>query len=321
MATFKGTATVDPNTGAFSFAPDPVSPPPPPPAPPPPVSPPPPAPPPPIGWQLGQVPFAANSPWNTPVPTNATYTSLAWPKTTGYNYSVSWDSYAPGVYISSPSDPLVQVKIPDTWGYPAGNIAVHLKAGISGATGTDGEIVIVDGTVAHNFWQFNRTGTNTATAAAYGKSDVLTGTGWGTTNPWRGAGIMAAACNELGGLIIQAETDKGEIMHALHLICDGPLVKPGFTAPAIAGDGPTANGIVQEGQRLAIPKNVSIPSAVTNVLAQKVFRALQNYGCYVCDVAGGNSHFSAQANAYDDATITALWPQMQYIIPLLNRVS
>jgi len=71
-------------------------------------------------FTLGQVPFAASSDWNTLITTGSTYTPLAWPASTEYNYGVAWDSYAPAVYVASPSDPLVQVSYPAGWGYPGG---------------------------------------------------------------------------------------------------------------------------------------------------------------------------------------------------------
>src|SRR5262249_16357030 len=111
-------------------------------------------PPAPLPFVLGKVPFASSSSWNTPVPSGAVYWDVAWPATTGFNYSVSWDAYSPAVYVSSPSDPVVHVPIPNTWGYPAQTIQVHLVSGATGAPGADGEILIIDGTSVLNFWMF-----------------------------------------------------------------------------------------------------------------------------------------------------------------------
>jgi hypothetical protein len=275
--------------------------------------------PPPGSWSLGQVPFAPSSSWNTAIPAGATYTKLAWPASTGYNYYVNWDAYSPAVYDSQPTDPLVQVAIPANWGWPAGNIPVRLAAGVTGATGTDGEILIIDGTTVHNFWQFNRTGTNTATAQAYGRADVVTDSGWGSKSPFLSAGIVATGSSQLAGLLVQAETDAGEIEHALQIALDSALQKPGFTGEAIAGDGSSPSGIAQEGQRLAIPPGISMPSGLSP-LGQKVFRAMQKYGVFDIDVAGGTTVLRAQANAYDATTINNLVKDVQLLIPLLQLV-
>lgn len=267
-----------------------------------------------------KVPFSPTSSWNTPIAATATYTKINWPASTGYNYGVNWDAYSPAVYIPASTDPLVAVKIPANWGYPAGNIMVHLKAGLTGAKGTDGEIVIIDGTTVHNFWQFIRISDTAATAEAYGRADINTGTGFGSKSPFLSAGIVAIGASEYAGLLVQAETDAGEIMHALQLVGDYAIMKPGFTGEAISGDGGNANGIIQEGQHLAIPKTVAMPNGLS-ALGQKVFRAYQNYGVIVNDVAGGTTLLRAQQNAYSSAVINALGRDLLIITPMLQRVS
>ena len=128
---------------------------------------------------LSTSPFSASSSWNTQIPANSDFTKLNWPGSTGYNYSVTWDSYSPAVYVASASDPVVQVSHPAGWGYPAGTVSVHMPTAADGAAGTDGELVVIDGDVAYNFWQFNRTSTTTASASSYGAENVVTGDGSG----------------------------------------------------------------------------------------------------------------------------------------------
>jgi hypothetical protein len=260
-------------------------------------------------FDLATTPFAPSSNWNTPVGTDATYSKLNWPASDGYNYAVNWDTYSPAVYVASSSDPLVQVSVPASWGYPGGTVGVHMPTAANGAVGTDKELVVVDGDTAYNFWEFNRTGATSATADAYGQSSVTTGSGWGSASPFLSAGTTAAGSSELGGLLVQAETDTGHINHALQLVVDSGLVKAGFSGPAIAGDGGSANGIVQEGDHLAISPSTPMPSGLST-LGQEVFHALQQYGAYVIDVAGGATLLRAQANGYDQTTIDALWHDM-----------
>jgi hypothetical protein len=265
-------------------------------------------------------PFSATSSWNTQVPSNSTFTKLNWPTSTGYNYGAAWNSYSPSVYVASASDPVVQVSHPAGWGYPAGTVGVHMPAAATGAAGTDGELVVIDGDVAYNFWQFNRTSTTTATAASFGAANVVTGDGWGSKSPFVGAGTTAVGASELGGLLVKAETDDGSIDHALQIAIDSKLAMSGFVGNAIAGDGGSSTGIVKEGQLLAIAPNTPMPSGLST-LGQEVFTAMQKYGAYVVDVAGGTTNIRAQANAYDDATITALWHDMGKITPLLQGVT
>jgi hypothetical protein len=268
---------------------------------------------------LGQVPFAANSSWNTPIKTGATYTKLNWPKATGYNYSVGWDAYSPSIYVSTSVDPIVAVKIPDNWGWPAQTLNIRMPAEAKGANGTDEELLIIDGTTVHNFWGFVRNG-NTATANAYGRADVFKDSGWGSKSPFRSAGIVAAGSSQLAGMLVQAETDAGEINHALHMVVDYTLNLPGAVGMAISSDGGSKTGISHEGDRLAIPPGTPMPAGLSP-LGQKVFRAYVKYGAYNVDKAGGCSGVRAQANAYDSKTMDILWDDMGKIVPLLQLVT
>jgi hypothetical protein len=271
-------------------------------------------------FTLGQAPFAAASSWNTLIPTTGvTYTNVSWPASTGYNYTVSWDSYSAAIYVSSPTDPVVAVAYPAGWGYPGGTVNVRMPAAADGAPGTDGELLVIDGTKVHNFWVFDRTSSTTATASSYGRTDLFAGTGWGSPSPFFGAGITAAGSSQLAGLLVQAETDAGEIQHALNIRGDSTLVAPGAVGEAIASDGSATGGVLQEGQRYAIPYSTTMPSGLSS-LGQKVFRALQNYGAFVTDVSSGATTIGAQQNAYDDTTMTALWHDCGDIIPLLKKV-
>jgi hypothetical protein len=269
---------------------------------------------------LQNPPFSASSSWNTPVSSNATYTALKWPSSTGYNYTVSWDTYSPAVYVASSSDPVIQVSYPAGWGYPAGTVSIHIPASAIAAAGSDGEMVVIDGDVAYSFWQFTRTGSSTASVGSFGSENVVTGDGWGTKSPFLAAGTTAVGSSLLGGLLVKAETADGSIDHALQLVVDSKLVKSGFIGNAIAGDGSSASGIVQEGQLLAISPDTPMPSGLSQ-LGQEVFAALQKYGAYVVDTGGGATSIRAQANDFDTATMTALWHDMGSIAPLLEAVS
>ena len=271
-------------------------------------------------FSLGTVPFSATSDWNTAIATNATYTRLNWPGSTGSNYSVNWSSYSPSVYVASASDPLVQVTVPAGWGYPAGTIGVHMPLAANGAAGTDGELLVIDGNTVYNFWQFSRTSATTATASCYGAENVVTGDGWGTRSPFLSAGITPVGSSQLGGLLVQAETDTGHINHALQLEVDSTLARSGFTGDAISGNGSSPTGIVQEGDRLGIPLGTPMPAGLSP-LGQEVFRAMQQYGAYVVGAAAGTTAVRAQANAYDAATISALRTDMTSITPLLQEIT
>ena len=270
-------------------------------------------------FSLGQRPFASSSSWNTPISPHASYVPIKWPAATGYNYGVAWSAYSPAIYVAAATDALVSVTYPPGWGYGGGSLDVRMPLAANGAAGTDGELLVIDGDTVHNFWQFVRLGPTTAAARSYGATNVRLGSGWGNKLPFRSAGIVATGSSQLAGLLVQAETDQGDIGHALQLSIDFPLAKPGHTGDAISGDGNSPNGILQEGDRLAIPPQTPMPPQLS-ALGQKVFRAYQRYGAFVVDVAGGTTNLRAQANAYDRATIAALRLDALKITPMLQRI-
>jgi hypothetical protein len=266
---------------------------------------------------IGERPFAASSSWNRPIAEGAFYQKVGWPISA--RFGVAWNGYSPAIYTASNSDPVVSVQYPPGWGYPGGIVSVRMSPDANGAAGTDGELLAIDGDAVHNFWQFKRLNLTEATARSYGAANVISGNGWGRASPFLGAGIVAAGSSQLAGMLVQEETDRGEITHALQLSIDMSLAKPGHIGEAISGDGRNPNGLLQEGQRLAIPPTVAMPQGLSP-LGQKVFRAYQRYGAFVVDVAGGVTNLRAQANAYDRATITALGKDLPRITPMLERV-
>ncbi len=269
-------------------------------------------------------PFAASSPWNTLIGT-AIYTPLAWPAATGYNYSIAWDSYSPAVYEENTSDPLVAVAYDASWGYPAGTLNIHIPVGVTGAAGTDAELIVIgiDNNV-YNFQGFDRTSNTTATASYLAWCNFTTSSGFGTYSPFLGAGVMAIGASELGGLLNDLDQTRVAaslpINHGIQLSVDVPLCLPGFIPPAIAGDGSSTTGIVTEGQLIGIPPSTPMPGGMST-LGQAVFTAMQTNGVYIVDRAIGDSAVRAQANAWNPTVITALVTDINLIIPLLQAVT
>jgi hypothetical protein len=267
---------------------------------------------------IGQRPFAASSSWNTPIAETAVHQNVRWPP--GALFGVSWSRFSPAIHVASCSDPVVSVRRPASWGYPEGVVKLRMPPDARGALGSDGELLVIDGDTVHNFWQFKRSGATEAAANAYGAANVVTGSGWGQTSPFLGAGIVAAGSSQLAGMLVQAETDRGEIAHALQIAIDESLARPGHVGEAISGDGYNPDGLFQEGQRLAIAPNAPMPEGMSP-LGDKVFRALQGYGAFVIDKAGGATNLRAQANAYDQPTIAALQRDWERMAPMLERVT
>ena len=111
---------------------------------------------------IGERPFAASSSWNTPIAEGAIYQKVGWPIMA--RFGVAWSSYSPAIYAASKSDPVVSVQYPPGWGYPGGIVNIRMPPDADGAVGSDGELLVIDGDVVHNFWQFKRLSLSAATA-------------------------------------------------------------------------------------------------------------------------------------------------------------
>jgi hypothetical protein len=253
--------------------------------------------------------FAVLSPWNTPLPASTTWHDK--PALRAQDWWVNYESYSNPVYVAKASDPVVTVNAPASWGWPGGALPVHIPVGAGASAGTDLSIVIIDGTTAYDFWQFQRTGTNTASVGAYGESDIVKGTGWGTPSPWLGAGIRAAGSSGLGGEIYGSELTTG-IHHALAIAAPGGFFcvdagPAGYVAPAIYNDGSC------EGVRVGIPAGVPMPSGLSTQ-GQNLWKALQTYGAYNVDtVGGGTVILNADPNSVPNADLSAMWGDLHVI--------
>lgn len=225
----------------------------------------------------GGVPFTSSSLWNSTLPQGS------WVDNPGLRAAPWWvndESYSIPVVYSSASDPVVAVQVPATWGWPADTLSLPIPAGVTGAQGTDGSIVIVANNVAYNFWQFQRTDTTHATANAYGEANTVTGTGWGSSNPFLGAGIRAAGSSAVAGLITGSDLAGSVIHHALAVSLPGSLLSSAYVAPAISSDG--GGGPIPMGARLGIPAGTPMPAGLSPI-GQTVWNTLLTYGAFVVD--------------------------------------
>ncbi len=282
------------------------------------------------GRQLSQVPFISSSLWNQKVSVSAIYTTISWPASgspaTGgnvYAYDVTWANTGFPVYVATSTDPVVAVTCPASWGWSA-NPSLHIPIGATGANptgnGWDTPIIVIDNNVAWNFWRFVRTSNTTATAQSQGRANITTDTGFGALGG-NGAGISAAGSSELGGLLVQAQTDTGPITHALQLYVANELLDTSYVAPAISTDGPTPGAPLKEGMLLAIPSGTAMPGGLSP-LGQKVFTALQQYGAYITERGGqGASGIRSQQNGYNATVIAALKADLQTVFLMLKIVT
>ena len=138
--------------------------------------------------------------------------------------------------------------------------------------------------------------------------------GW--RNPWGGVDIygdgikgthFGSGLSAIGGSIRRGELTSDEpIRHAIKILVWGKKylhyskAVPGYRWPAdradqyAASDYKGTNPKLVQGSLLAIPPSVKIDSlGLKTVPAQKIFKALQNYGAYIVDDAYWDAHYIA----------------------------
>jgi hypothetical protein len=262
------------------------------------------------------VPFAASSSWNTPLPADA-----AWRDEPGLRSTYWWlsiEEYSIPVVHSAPSDPLVNVDVPASWGWDGGTLEVRIPADVTGAVGTDGALTIVDGDRVIDFWIFRRDRADHATAEAWAQSDRVTGTGWGSTSPWRAAGIAAAGSSELAGLITGDDITAGAINHALQVGLPCRLQAAGPAGDAIASDGCGA-GSIHQGDRLGIPAGAPKPVGMS-LLGSMIWDALVKFGAFDVNTSGGNAavNFAADPRSVEVEVADAARGDLDRIMPSLR---
>jgi hypothetical protein len=255
--------------------------------------------------QPARRPFANSSPWNV-LTDDTPYSFVQHPELDDVHWWVNLNDYSIPVVNSAPGDPLVAVSVNASHGRPASVVNVRIPAGVTGAAGGDGTLQVNETNgISHSFWKFVRISTTTATAQAYGSTPLDAD---GFTDPATGlnAGIRAAWCSTMAGLLSGPEIDAGEIEHALAIALPGSMLAQGWVAPALQEDidSATYSGSIPMGSRLVVPPTATMPSGLS-VLGQKIWRAAQRYGFLVVDRADVPSLY-ADPRTMSDAQMTPL---------------
>jgi len=245
--------------------------------------------------------FRADSLWNTPV-SNEPVQWYDIPAIRSGCWYVNYQAYSNPVVLGADSDPVVVVPAPASWGWPATELKIHVPSGVTGATGTDGSLVVISDNVAYDFWQFVRTSETTATVVAWAQANIITGTGWADPNAGKAAGIRAGGSAGLAGEIYGNELTEG-IHHALGIAAVIEISGLGgeHRPPAVSGDGP------MEGLRLGIPPSTPKPAGLS-VQGSHFWDALVTYGGWLADRAYGSCPilFNADPRSVPQADVDAL---------------
>lgn len=238
-------------------------------------------------------PFAASSPWNTPIGAGAKFTTIAALQSgLGANSNQErqyWASNAISVSWGTAADPVVQVHLPQGWGWPAQTVSMHVQASVAPPGTADNTICFVDtvtGLVV-DLWQASKNADGSWSGASAAQCH-LTDSGFGNPATNVGAGIRAVGCSDLGGLITTQDLAAGVINHALALVLPAEMLAAGYQAPAIHTDSGSMNGPIQEGAHLGIAPGTPKPTNLLSAEASMAWDALVKYGAYVVDTDQGS---------------------------------
>lgn len=286
-------------------------------------------------WTPGLRPFAASSPINTPIPTNAILAPMNWPAATGSNYYANVKFFFD---VPAASAPIVAVNsVAPGWGNPAGIFNRKMTSGLTfTGSDTDNECVSIIGNNCLSIWLFTRNTDTTGVCQAYADCDLILDSGFGpSSQPYGsiGSGVYATGQSCMAGALLKEEFTAGEINHAIALCLLSSLNNGGNTPtwypPAVGGDGSSGNGLCNEGQILAIPKTTAMPAGLS-AFGPKIFRALQNYGAINCDNGGatqfylGENYNNPGAATWTNPDVftgaTCLVTDANILFPLLQKV-
>lgn len=270
------------------------------------------------GRSVVQWPFAADSPWNTPLGKGAELEPVDSPCTLAVRdpqagSDINAAEWSHPIYLARPTDPLVRV-------YVNGELKAKLRVPVEAeparprSPDTDGHLHIIDPTerFVDELWRAQRRPDGSLVAEAYGHND-LRGPGVGQ------GGVRAYGGSAIGGLIRRGEL-AGGIRHALALALPRRLQKRGPVWPATTEDEGSEKdyrGAVPMGQLVVVPRDADVSRLELGPAGQALLRALTDFGAYDVDSAADMSLYAEPSAEAELGTARADWAKLR---PLLRCV-
>ncbi|MBI3977128.1 MAG: hypothetical protein HY331_02975 [Chloroflexi bacterium] len=242
-------------------------------------------------------PYAANSPWNTPIGPNPAYDpqSARYLSALAGSFGSDPTQYTYPVYEIASNTPLRTIKLSGTFSNVTDNgtgltnlkapaLQIPIPAGARPARGGDAQFIIWNRETGDEwgFWKVivNADGTYAATNGYHYN------TNWSGVPPKgfisRGAGVPY-----LTGLIRPWEIAQGRIDHAIAFAYDYPT--PEYVYPATKSDGSGSYPDMPEGTRLQLDPsltNADFDRWGLSPTGKIIARALQEYGMIIIDKSG-----------------------------------
>ena len=245
-------------------------------------------------------PYAASSPWNTPIPASPVVIagSESFLGVLGDDTFTSQPlEYAYPVYVVSDDMPSTVVTVRNTFSdvsqagtvltkHRAGfDVAIRLPADARPSLGSDGHLIVHDPASGDEwgFWQAAKDGAGNWVAT----NGYHYNTAWSGVPP-TGFGSRGAGVTYLAGLIRACEIAQGRVDHALAFAYNYP--RNTFVYPATKSDGlSTGEPNLPEGARLQLDPSLSVSTIQSWGCVDACLvaaRAMQVYGMYLVDNSG-----------------------------------
>jgi hypothetical protein len=214
-------------------------------------------------------------------------------------------AYSVPLCKSDPGSPTVWVQVPNSWGRPGGTFPLPIPDHCFPSDGRDALLSLKTQDRLWSFFQFRRTGAQTATASAWAWCPT-DGSADGFLNPYDLNSCGVRASGAAAGLGVVSRTASGDlgilICQLPNRMLGGPPYPP-FVSPAIAADGnwqSTYYGNIPMGRRLAVRPGTQLPAGVRSDIGMRIFESLKR-GCWIGD-RNDDGAITLQA---DPLTITA----------------
>lgn len=237
--------------------------------------------------------WASSSPFNRPLPSNLAVV----PQSAGWVAALATQAVA-GVYVNSQywTTPVyhASASTPNASFYVANrhtSLRVPFDPAWKPDQTSDASIAIMDDRTGC-LYEMSLVNPTAHTANAEATFNVVYGSGVHSR-----LGVSGSSLAFLGGLIRPQDIASGTIQHALRL--STPLNSPEYVAPAMSSDGSHPGGI-PEGQLVRLDPTLDLSQFNLDPFQRMVAKALQTYGAYDADSAGGLT--VAAENTLDGST-------------------
>lgn len=249
-------------------------------------------------------PFAASSPFNTPIPANPAIhpdsSAIIAKAVVGAPARVLANSDEWGVSLTTAksTDPLNTVST-DQYGANYNPGPFRIPANAKPTTGGDHHLAVVYGNYELDQWVARRVNATSWVSGSRYKFDRL-GSGIAPANQF---GQTASNFALTAGLIQPEEISAGVINHAL--VFTTPQTRNFFVAPATHGDGQqTAWDSIPIGAHIQLDPTINVSLLAIPQWQKVIARALQVYGAYCGDTSGA---FAFRGEASIGRNQTDIW--------------